>query len=44
MIDWGLVSCGLRGHITYRPDEPEYAERLRATAAAGEAGWSSHLV
>jgi uncharacterized membrane protein (DUF2068 family) len=36
VIDWGLVSCGLRGHITYRPDEPEYAERLRATAAAGE--------
>jgi len=36
VIDWSLVSCGLRGHITYRPDEPEYAARLRATAAAGE--------
>ena len=37
MIDWGLVSCGLRGHITYRPDESEYADRLRATTVAGEA-------
>lgn len=36
MIDWGLVSCGLRGHITYRPDEAEFADRLRAAAAAGE--------
>lgn len=37
MIDWSLVSCGIRGHITYRPDEGEYAERLRATTVAGEA-------
>lgn len=37
MIDWSLVSCGLRGHITYRPDESEYADRLRATTVAGEA-------
>lgn len=36
MIDWSLVSCSLRGHITYRPDEEEYAVRLRAQAAAGE--------
>ena len=37
MIDWSLVSCGIRGHITYRPDEQEYANRLRAVTAAGEA-------
>lgn len=37
MIDWSLISCGMRGHITYRPDEGEYAERLRATTVAGEA-------
>jgi uncharacterized membrane protein (DUF2068 family) len=37
VIDWGLVSCGIRGHITYRPDEQEYADRLRAGTAAGEA-------
>lgn len=37
MIDWSVVSCGIRGHITYRPDEGEYADRLRATTAAGEA-------
>ena len=36
MIDWSLISCGLRGHITYRPDEQEYAARLQATAAAGD--------
>lgn len=36
MIDWSLISCGLRGHITYRPDEREYAARLQATAAAGD--------
>lgn len=37
MIDWSVVSCGIRGHITYRPDEGEYTDRLRATTAAGEA-------
>jgi uncharacterized membrane protein (DUF2068 family) len=37
VIDWGLVSCGLRGHITYRPDESEYADRLRAATVAGDA-------
>lgn len=36
VIDWSLVSCALRGHITYRPDEEEYAVRLRAEAAAGQ--------
>lgn len=37
MIDWSLISCGIRGHITYRPAEQEYADRLRALTAAGEA-------
>lgn len=37
MIDWSLISCGVRGHITYRPDEAEYADRLRAATVAGDA-------
>ena len=37
MIDWSLISCGVRGHITYRPDEQEYADRLHAVTAAGDA-------
>jgi uncharacterized membrane protein (DUF2068 family) len=36
-FDWSLRSCGLHGHVTYRPDEPELAERLRADTVAGEA-------
>ncbi|MDX6374874.1 MAG: hypothetical protein QOD98_3862 [Nocardioidaceae bacterium] len=36
-FDWSLRSCGARGHITYRPDEPELAEQLRAQTAVGEA-------
>jgi uncharacterized membrane protein (DUF2068 family) len=36
-FDWSLRSCGLRGHVTFRPHEPELAERIRAHTAAGEA-------
>jgi len=36
-FDWSLRSCGLHGHVTYRPTEPELAERLRVDTAAGEA-------
>src|SRR3954467_11726991 len=36
-FDWSLRSCGLHGHVTYRPDEPALAERLRADTVAGEA-------
>jgi uncharacterized membrane protein (DUF2068 family) len=36
-FDWSVRSCGLHGHVTYRPDEPELAERLRADTVAGEA-------
>lgn len=35
-FDWSLRSCGLHGHITYRPDEPGLAQRLRAETVAGE--------
>lgn len=36
-FDWNLRACGRRGHVTYRPDEHELAERLRAETASGEA-------
>jgi uncharacterized membrane protein (DUF2068 family) len=36
-FDWGVRSCGIRGHITYQPDETGLAERLRATTVAGDA-------
>lgn len=36
-FDWSVRSCGVKGHITYRPDESGLAERLRASTVAGEA-------
>lgn len=36
-FDWSVRSCGLHGHVTYRPDEPDLAARLRADTVAGEA-------
>ncbi|MGZ4438208.1 MAG: DUF2127 domain-containing protein [Nocardioidaceae bacterium] len=36
-FDWELRSCGLHGHVTYRPDETDLADRLRATTPEGEA-------
>ncbi len=36
-FDWNLRSCGLHGHITYRPDEDELSERLHVRTPAGEA-------
>lgn len=36
-FDWNLRSCGLHGHITYRPDEEILAERLHTPTVAGEA-------
>ncbi|MEP9414633.1 DUF2127 domain-containing protein [Gordonia sp. VNQ95] len=36
-MDWEVLSCGLRGHETYRPDEAELADRLQVTTVAGEA-------
>jgi len=35
--NWDLRSCARHGHATYRPDESELAERLRADTAVGEA-------
>lgn len=36
-FDWSLRSCGVHGHVTYRPDEQALAERLSAHTVAGEA-------
>jgi uncharacterized membrane protein (DUF2068 family) len=36
-VDWSLRGCARHGHVTYRPDEPELAERLHAETPAGEA-------
>lgn len=36
-FDWELRACGRRGHVLYRPTEPEVAERLHVTTPAGEA-------
>lgn len=37
MVDFALFSCGLRGHATFAPDEPELRARLRADTPVGEA-------
>lgn len=37
VVDWSLASCSLRHHITYRPDDPDLAKRLRADSPAGQA-------
>jgi len=36
-FDWSLRSCGLHGHVTYRPTEEALAARLQTDTAAGEA-------
>jgi len=36
-FDWELRSCGLHGHMIYRPDEDDLAERLHAATPEGEA-------
>ena len=36
-MDWNLVGCARRGHVTYAPDEPELRDRLMAPASAGTA-------
>ena len=36
-FDWSLRSCGVHGHVTYRPEEAGLADRLRADTVAGEA-------
>jgi uncharacterized membrane protein (DUF2068 family) len=37
MVDFALRSCGLRGHATFAPDEPQLRERLKVDTPAGEA-------
>ncbi|MCK9923911.1 DUF2127 domain-containing protein [Frankia sp. AgPm24] len=34
-VDWELRACARKGHVTYRPDEPELAARLTAVTPAG---------
>lgn len=36
-MNWEVLSCGLRGHETYAPDERELRDRLHVQTAAGEA-------
>ncbi|WP_328320919.1 DUF2127 domain-containing protein [Streptomyces sp. NBC_00388] len=36
-IDWDRRTCARRGHVTYAPQEPELAARLRAETGLGEA-------
>ncbi|WP_328379371.1 DUF2127 domain-containing protein [Streptomyces sp. NBC_00440] len=36
-IDWDRRTCARRGHVTYAPQEPELAARLRAETGFGEA-------
>ncbi|GCD92079.1 DUF2127 domain-containing protein [Nocardioides sp. LS1] len=36
-FSWSLRSCGIRGHVTYKPDEQDLAERLHTETAVGEA-------
>ena len=36
-MDWNLVGCARRGHVTYAPDEPALRDRLMAPTAAGTA-------
>ena len=35
VVDWSLLQCARRGHITYAPDEPGLRDRLSTTTAAG---------
>jgi uncharacterized membrane protein (DUF2068 family) len=36
-VDWNLLTCAFRGHVSYAPDEPAVAARLSSTTAAGPA-------
>jgi uncharacterized membrane protein (DUF2068 family) len=36
-MDWSLVGCARKGHVTYEPSEPELRERLVTQTAAGPA-------
>lgn len=36
-MDWSLLACARKGHVTYAPDEPELRDRLHVSTPAGEA-------
>ena len=36
-MDWSLLGCGARGHVTFAPDDPALRERFHVTAPAGDA-------
>lgn len=36
-MDWSLLTCARKGHITYAPDEPSLRDRLHVGTPAGEA-------
>jgi uncharacterized membrane protein (DUF2068 family) len=36
-VDWSLIGCARKGHVTYAPDEPELRDRLMAPTAGGTA-------
>jgi uncharacterized membrane protein (DUF2068 family) len=36
-VDWSLLTCARRGHITYAPDETQLREKLRVPTPSGEA-------
>ena len=36
-MDWSLLGCASKGHVTYAPDEPELRDRLMAPTAGGTA-------
>lgn len=35
-MDWSLLACGARGHVTYAPDEPAVRARMTSSTQAGE--------
>jgi uncharacterized membrane protein (DUF2068 family) len=35
--NWNVRSCGRHGHVTYRPDEADLADRISTETAVGEA-------
>ena len=36
-MDWSLIDCGRKGHVTYAPSEAGVRQHLRAQAESGEA-------
>jgi uncharacterized membrane protein (DUF2068 family) len=36
-VDWSLLGCARKGHVTYAPDEPDLRDRLMAPTAGGTA-------